>query len=235
MSGEAPTPTERGVAVVGGPKHAKAVTAEGGGATDDVETASAAPPARRPQSRTVAPRRPGDRPWLVPALAVLSAISILCAIVFGVKWSDLSAQNDTRATVQRVAKDFLTALTNFTPKTIDADFRTISTYATGDFAKQSNQFFGSSIRQQLEQAQAWSRGQFRYEYVQSLDGPQASVYSEVDQTYANDKVTTPITDVLQVVLALTDTSGGWKISAVTVLQPPSSTGSPTGKAASPGK
>ncbi|HLX88629.1 MAG TPA: hypothetical protein VKR22_09280, partial [Acidimicrobiales bacterium] len=165
-------------------------------------------------------------------LAVVSVISVLCAIVFGVKWSDLSAQNDTRATVQRVSKDFLTALTNFTPRTVDADFRTISTYAAGDFAKQSNQFFGSSIRQRLEQAQAWSKGQQRYLYVQSIDGSQAQVYAEVDQTYANNKVTAPVTDVLQVALGLSDTSSGWKISTVSVLQPPSSPSAPTGNASS---
>lgn len=237
MSDERPTATEPGVAVVGSRAGAAAPAAERPADTDSGAEGGAggAKPTRaslRRRTRTVAPRRAGQPAWLVPVLAAVSVVSILCAIVFGVKWSDLSAQNDAQATVQRVSRDFLTALTNFTAKTVDADFRTISTYATGDFAKQSNQFFGSSIRQQLESAQAWSKGQFRYLYVQSLQGDQANVYAEIDQTYANNKVTQPIADSLQVVLGLSKVGGVWKISAVTVLQPPSSPSAPTGNAGS---
>src|SRR5579862_9008374 len=183
-----------GVAVVGGPARRPAETeVPEEVAVGESSTISRPQPPRRRRVRPRTVRPGGSAPsWLVPVLAVVSVISVLCAIVFGVKWSDLSAQNDTRATVQRVSKDFLTALTNFTPRTVDADFRTISTYAAGDFAKQSNQFFGSSIRQRLEQAQAWSKGQQRYLYVQSIDGSQAQVYAEVDQTYANNKVTAPV-------------------------------------------
>lgn len=229
----------RGVAVVGGPSPDDSVEPEEDAAPETEERAARPRAPRRTstlrrgtRAKTVAPSSWRPRGWLVPLLGTVTALSVLCAIVFGVKWSDLNAQNASRTTVQRVAKDFLSALTNFTPKSVDADFRTISTYATGDFAKQSNQFFGSSIRQQLEQAQAWSRGQVRYLYVQSLDGGQSTVYAEDDQTYANNKVTTPVTDVLQVVLGMADTSNGWKISAVTVLQPPSSPNAPTGSASS---
>lgn len=253
MTEQRPAATEHGVAVVGGPARGASRTAKGGGPgagdtepdgpaeempDESVDLTPAPTRAQRLRSRTVVPRRTGpgrgaDTPgWVVPVLAAATVVSVIAAIVFGVKWSDLSAQNDSRATVQRVARDFLTALTNFNAKTVDGDFRTISTYATGDFAKQSNQFFGTTIRQQLEQAQAWSKGQFRYLYVQSLDGDQAQVYAEVDQTYANNKVTQPIPDVLQVVLGMTQVNGTWKISAVTVLQPPSSPSSPTGSAGS---
>jgi len=38
--------------------------------------------------------------------------------------------------------------------------------------------------------------------------------------------------VLQVALGLSDTSSGWKISTVSVLQPPSSPSAPTGNASS---
>lgn len=248
MTEQRPTGPEHGVAVVGGPARGASRGAKAGEARPEpdgetaaeesaggaAEATSAPTRSQRLRSRTVVPRRrvTGAPGWLVPVLAAATAVSVIAAIVFGVKWSDLSAQNDSRATVQRVAKDFLTALTNFNAKTVDGDFRTIATYATGDFAKQSNQFFGSSIRQQLEQAQAWSKGQFRYLYVQNLDGNQAQVYAEVDQTYANNKVTQPIPDVLQVVLGMTEVNGTWKISAVTVLQPPSSPSSPTGNAGS---
>jgi hypothetical protein len=171
----------------------------------------------------------------VPALLVVTAVSIVLAVGFAMAWANRgTAQQNTQDTVKRVASNFLLALTNFSPTNVDSDFRTISTYATGDFAKQSNQFFGSSIRQQLEQVQAQSQGQLRFVYIQSLQGGQASVYAEVDQTYANRQLTQPRSDVLQVVLSMVQRPSGWKISAVTVLQPPSSSGTPTGNAGGSG-
>ena len=205
--------------------------------TDEAHTVAPAPGATPPPSATSARasvRLPaGTRvtttpAWFVPVLLVVTAVSIVLAVGFAVAWSSRgTAQQNAQDTVKRVASDFLLALTNFSPTSIDSDFRTISTYATGDFAKQSNQFFGSSIRQQLEQVQAQSQGQLRYVYIQSLSGNNASVYAEVDQTYANRSLTTPRSDVLQVVLSMVDTTSGWKISAVTVLQPPSSSNTPT--------
>ncbi len=187
-----------------------------------------------PAVRRGAPaRRPAPAPvWLVPMCLVITALSVVAAVGFAIAWQQRGQSlENSQDNVKRVASDFLLALTNFKPTTIDSDFRTISTYATGNFAEQSNQFFGSSIRQQLEQVQAESEGQIRYLYIQSLSGNQASVYAEVDQTYANHELTTARTDDLQVVLSMTDSSSGWKISAVTVLQPPSDTGTPTGNAA----
>jgi hypothetical protein len=203
-------------------------------ATSQAPSATSDSPARPP--RLPAGTRVTTAPaWLVPVLLVVTAVSLVLAVGFAIAWADRgTSQRNTQDTVKRVASDFLLALTNFSPTSIDSDFRTISTYATGDFVKQSNQFFGSSIRQKLEQVQAQSQGQLRYVYIQSLSGHTASVYAEVDQTYASRAITTPRSDVLQVVLSMLDTSSGWKISAVTVLQPPSSTGTPTGNAAGTG-
>ncbi|MHB8328895.1 MAG: hypothetical protein ACYDD6_04595 [Acidimicrobiales bacterium] len=184
------------------------------------------------QARTAGPLRAGIPTWVAALLGASALVGVILAIGFGTAWSSLNAQNNEQATVRRVSSDFLLALTNFRPNTVYSDFRTIAGYATGAFAKQSNQFFGSSIRQRLQQAQAQSQGQIRYVYIQSLQGSQAAVYGEIYQTYANNKVTTPITDVLQVVLDLSDTSTGWKISAVTVLQPPASPSARTGNAGS---
>lgn len=94
-----------------------------------------------------------------------------------------------------------------------AQVRTVS----GDFAKQSNQFFGSTIRTQLEAVLASSRGQLRSQYVQSLHGSQASVYSVVDQTYVNNKMQSPAADELRIITDLTEVGGTWKVADVTVL------------------
>ncbi|HZU80563.1 MAG TPA: hypothetical protein VE991_11655, partial [Acidimicrobiales bacterium] len=181
MTEQEPTP-KPGVAVVGGPARK--------GGDDAVEAgapagASAPQGGRRSRARTVAPRGRGTPTWVTVVFGVVALVAIVVAIAFGSAWSNLNSQNTTRDTVKRVGTDFLMALTNFSPTTVDADFRTIATYATGSFAQQSNAFFGSSIRQQLQAVQAKSQGQIRYIYVQSLEGNSATLYAEVDQTFAN--------------------------------------------------
>lgn len=219
---------EPGVAVVGGSEASPPPPPE----------AKAVPTGRPPRGRTALDftSRTGPPKWLVPALAGVTVISVVLTILFAAKWSDLNSTNNSRTQVETVARDFLHALTNISPTNIDHEFQILQGYATGQFASQSNQFFGSKIRQELEQAQAKENGQVRYLYLQSLtdSNSQATVYAELDITYSNIHVTTPVPDVLQVVMAMTDTSNGWKVSNVTVLQPPTSSSSPTGSSGTSG-
>ena len=62
----------------------------------------------------------------------------------------------------------------------------------------------------------------------------ASVYAVVDQTYVNNKITTPQADVVRLIADLQRVDGVWKISDVTVLEgaTPGSTGSASGSAGS---
>ena len=186
-------------------------------------------PEWRPPRRGRRARRPGTVPtrWAL-ALGALALAASAAAVSFGLKWSSLSGQVTQEAAVRSVSSSFLTDLTNFKPTTVDADFSALLTFATGDFAKQANQFFGTDIRQQLEQAQAQSEGQVRNLYVQSLSGNGAQVFGVVDQTYINNTIAKgggqPVPDVLRVVLNLSRISGTWKISEVSVLQAPSSSG-----------
>jgi hypothetical protein len=142
---------------------------------------------------------------------------------FGVAWSSEHALVQQEAQVRAVSSGFLTALTNFDPGTIDADFSRITGYATGAFLQQAHQFFGTKIRQQLETARAGSRGEVRHLFIESMSAGSATVYAVVDQTYANAKMSTPNADVLRVVLQMAKApgSGAWKVANVTVLQPPS--------------
>jgi hypothetical protein len=242
MNEEFEPPSEPGVAVVGGrpadteeesaPRGASAGVAKGKGPFRPVDLLASV---RRlfsgadEQPRTVggaAQRRRSTSPWLVPFLLILTALSLIAAIGFALAWSNLQSQQNTKTTVTRVARDFLLSLTNFTPANLDNRLSNLSTYATGDFAKQENQFFGTSIRQALQKVQASSRGQIRYIYVQTLNGDQATVYAWVDQTFINNKLTSPQTDVLQVSLGMFDRPAGWKIGSVSVLNSPNPT-SPT--------
>jgi hypothetical protein len=151
-------------------------------------------------------------------------------------WAGQQSSHAGQAAARSAATRFLIALTNFNAKTVDADFSTITGMATGSFASQANKFFNSSIRQELEDALATSRGQIRSIYVQSYSGGQASYYAVVDQLYANNKITAPQSDVLRVVIDLSDSGHGWKIADVTVLTGPTSAISPsaTGSSSSAG-
>jgi hypothetical protein len=198
--------------------------------------ADARPPAGSGKGTTSAggwrrwpPRSLGRKGQLV--LLCIAVLGVIGTALFGHAWASLNGQQGQQAQVRTVTRDFLLALTNFDSKSVDTDFSRIQQYATGSFASQSNQFFGSTIRQQLQAALASSRGQIRSQFVQSIDGNKASVYSVVDQTYVNNKMTSPAADVLQIQTDLTLTGSGWKIANVTVLNN-SGAGSSTGSSSS---
>jgi len=165
------------------------------------------------------PRRP--RRWVGAVLGVLAVLGIAGTVGFGVAWAGLESTASGEAQAREAAHSFLVDLTNFDARTVDADFQAITSMATGPFASQAARFFNSSIRQDLEKALASSRGQVRALYVQSYGTGQATVYGVVDQLYANDKLTSPQTDVLRIVLTMAQVSGRWKVADVTVLQGPS--------------
>jgi hypothetical protein len=167
-------------------------------------------------------------------VGVLAALGLVGTLVFGLLWAGTSSSGQPDPAVVASAKTFLTDLTNFNSKTVDADFGSISNMATGSFAGQADKFFNSSIRTALEDALAESRGQIRDMYVQSDNGNQAVVYAVVDQVYVNNKISTPQADVLRVVVNLQRVGSTWKISDVTVLEgaTPASAGTASGSAGS---
>ncbi len=162
-------------------------------------------------------RRSLLKPYSI-ALTVIALVAIVFAAMFFTAYENDQNQLSQGVVVRQVSTNFLTALTNFNPKTVDSDLATLGTYATGNFKKQASQFFGSNIRQALEVTSAASRGQVRNLYLQSLSGNSANVYAVVDQTYVNNKMSTPSADVLRLSIDLTQQTGGkWLISDVTVL------------------
>lgn len=158
--------------------------------------------------------------WVVRVVAVVASVA---ALMFGIAWSNESGQSGQQSQATAAANKFLVALTNFKPATVDRDFSTITSMATGQFAGQAAKFFNSAIRGELARALAQSQGQVRDLYVQNLSGSQASLYAVVDQVYVNSKVSSPQSDVLRLVLNMTDTSSGWKVANVSVLEGPSPT------------
>jgi hypothetical protein len=167
--------------------------------------------------------RPYRRPWVFIVVFLIAVAGVAGSVGFGLAWSKSNSQQAGANQAKATASTFLIALTNFDAKSIDTDFAKITNMATGNFSSQANKFFGSDIRQKLETALATSRGQIRDIYVESYGGGQASVYSVIDQVYANNTSKTPQADVLRVVVNLTQQPAGWKVSNVTVLEGGSST------------
>ena len=185
------------------------------GETDDRRPAAEA--GRNAQARP-APRR---RRAGVVALAAVALLGVAGTVGFGMAWKGLQDKQSGEAQARAAARTFLVDLTNFNAKTVDADFAAVSSMATGPFAAQAQKFFNSSIRQDLQKALASSRGQIRALDVQSDAGGSAAVYGVVDQLYVNDKLTSPQTDVLRMVVDLSQVGGRWKVADVRVLQGPS--------------
>jgi hypothetical protein len=179
-------------------------------------------------------RSPRPRRGLVIGVSALAVLGLIGTLVFALLWAGASGSGGSDPAMVGAARSFLTDLTNFDAKSVDADFSSINAMATGTFSSQATKFFNSSIRSELESALAESRGQIRSLYVQTDNGTSASVYAVVDQVYVNNKISTPQSDVLRILVNLAKVGPSWKISDVTVLEgaTPASTGTGSGSAGS---
>jgi hypothetical protein len=219
--------TESGVKVVGAPS------------TDDVAPTAKEPkpkPKKANAARAGGHRTPSPRAFRL--VSVVAVIGVIGTLVFGVLYTTKSSSGGTTQdpAVVSASRAFLTDFFNFNAKTVDSDFDAVDGMATGAFATQAQQFFNASIRKALEEALAESRGQIRYLAVQSATpgAGTASIYAVVDQTYVNNKITSPQADVVRLVADLKQVNGVWKISDVTVLEgaTPASASSASGSAGS---
>jgi hypothetical protein len=221
---------DSGVRVVGAPPEE---VVDGGASDTAPSTGADAPPTRRhPGPR---PTASGPSKLLFRLVAGLAVLGVVGTVVFGVLWGTKGGgSSGTNPAMVSAARTFLTDLTNFDAKSIDNDFGSITSMATGSFSSQANKFFNSQIRSELETALAESRGQIRQVYVQSQSATQGVIYAVVDQVYVNNKITTPQSDVLRVLVNLQEVGSTWKIADVTVLEgaTPASTGSASGSAGS---
>ncbi|HXJ65103.1 MAG TPA: hypothetical protein VNN79_15220 [Actinomycetota bacterium] len=178
--------------------------------------------------RTVAAETPARRRGAVRRSAPWVAVALVtaAAIVFGLLWrnadsalADAQALEHQRAEVVATGTDFLTALTNFSGTTIDSDVARIKRFAVGDFAQQVDQFFGPTNTRALQKADVVSIGRVRSVFVQSIDGPQASVFGVVDEAIRNAHAA-PRTETLRIDVEMLDTSAGWRVATVDILEAP---------------
>jgi hypothetical protein len=156
-------------------------------------------------------------------LALLAVVGLTGSLAFGLAWNHARAHNSTVNGAKAAARNFLTALTNFDGKTIDADFDRIISYGTGAFATQADQFFADKdTRNALRVRQASSRGEIKDLFVQSSVNGRVRVYAVIDETTANNARPAPSADELRIEVGLTKVKGSWRVYDVRVLQAPDS-------------
>ena len=169
-------------------------------------------------SRTNAPRR-SRREVL---LGLLALAGLTGTLAFGLAWNHERGHNGGINEAKATARNFLTALTNFDGKSIDADFDRIISYGTGTFAQQADQFYADKdTRNALRVRQASSRGEIKDLFVQSSVNGRVRFYSVIDETIANNTSPTPRADELRIEVGLVKVKGSWRVYDVRVLQAPS--------------
>jgi hypothetical protein len=179
------------------------------GSTPPAEATEPAPPAGRTAFF--------GRMWVVSVLLVLALAGVAGTITFGILWAGLQSKQNGETTARSVASRFVYDFTNFDSSSVDKTFVSLQQMATGQFASQAKAQFTPQLEKELQAADATTRGQVQYLYVQSYAPPAASFYADVRQTYANDKTTAPQADELRLVIDLKQVGSQWKVSDVTSL------------------
>ena len=98
----------------------------------------------------------------------------------------------------------------------------------GDFASQAEQTFSPARIAQIKSAKVQSAGDVRSVFTEDISGSEATVFGVVDETVSNVSSPTPRADVLRVELGLIQTTDGWKVNSVNILQSPGATTAPSG-------
>ena len=119
-----------------------------------------------------------------------------------------------------MARQFMSSLTNFQAATIDRDVTRIRSFAVGDFADQVDQFFDATAIADIKEAEARSVGRIKSVFVQTLNGPTASVFGVVTEIVTNNSSPTPTSETVRLDVQMIQTAAGWKVSSVEILQSP---------------
>ncbi len=166
-----------------------------------------------------------SRPWRSRYFPwVIAGVAIGLAILFFFLWRGEAGEEGRRDEVAVAATQFLTALTNFSGETIEQDVAEIEAFAVGDFAEQVRTFFNPRAKEALARARARSVGRVQRVYVQSVGDDSASVFGVVNETVTNRAQRTPRQEVLRIEIDMIETTDGWKVNRVNILQSPGAGG-----------
>ena len=135
-------------------------------------------------------------------------------------WQEVEADKTERQEVETAATEFVTALTNFSADTIEADATEIKSFAVGDFAEEAETFFGEEAVAAIKESQAQSTGEIESVFIQDITADQASVFGVVTLTVTNTVTTDPRSDVVRLELGMIRTAEEWKVNRVEIFQAP---------------
>jgi hypothetical protein len=160
------------------------------------------------------------RRWPLRLATVVAVLGVAGTIGFGVAWHNLDSQQGDVAAAKKQAQNYIIALTNFDPKGLDIEINRIESYTTGNFKTSIAQFFSNDTRNSLLSSNAASRGQVRAIYPQSNGGGHVTFFAVVDDTIANNKLSAPASDEIDMTVDMVNTSHGWRVANNTFLQSP---------------
>lgn len=149
-------------------------------------------------------------------------------MVFGLRWQEAEVEKAERAEVEAAAEDFVVALTNFSADTIDADATEIKSFAVGDFAEETETFFGEEAVAAIKEAQAESVGEIESLFIQDISEEEASVFGVATITVTNAATSEPRTDLIRLEVGMIKTGSEWKINRVEIFQEPGAQIAPLG-------
>ncbi len=180
---------------------------------DHVETgAGGDEPAQKPA--------PSGRRWPFRVATAVAVLGVAGTIGFGYGYLHLNGQQSDVSAAKKQAQNYIVALTNFDPKGLDNEINKIQSYTTGNFKNSISQFFSNQVRQTLLSRNAASRGQVRAIYPQSNSGGRVSFFAVVDDTIANNQLSAPQSDEIDMTVDMVKTSQGWRVANNTFLQSP---------------
>jgi hypothetical protein len=196
------------------------------------ETPETAPADAEPTQRAA----PGGRRWPFRVATAVAALGIAGTIGFGYGYFHLNGQQGDVSAAKKQAQSYIVALTNFDPKGLDNEINKIQSYTTGNFKNSISQFFSNQVRQTLLSRNAASRGQVRAIYPQANGGGRVTFFAVVDDTIANNQLSAPQSDEIDMTVDMVKTGQGWRVANNTFLQSPlfSPTQSGGGGSSTPG-
>jgi hypothetical protein len=173
------------------------------------------------------------RRWPLRMARTIAVLGVAGTIGFGVAWHNLDSQQGDVSAAKKQAQNYVIALTNFDPKGLDNEINKIESYATGNFKTSISQFFSNDTRNSLLSSNAASRGQVRAIYPQSNSGGHVTFFAVVDDTIANNKLSAPASDEIDMTIDMVNTSQGWRVANNSFLQSPLFSPTQSGGSTSP--
>ncbi|HEY1633389.1 MAG TPA: hypothetical protein VGF64_01425 [Acidimicrobiales bacterium] len=162
----------------------------------------------------------GGRRWPFRLATTLAVLGVAGTIGFGYGYFHLNGQQGDVSAAKKQAQNYIVALTNFDPKGLDNEISKIQSYTTGNFKTSISQFFSNQVRQTLLSRNAASRGQVRAIYPQSNSGGRVTFFAVVDDTIANNQLSAPQSDEIDMTVDMVKTGQGWRVANNTFLQSP---------------